>query len=86
MEREAELERIRQYTVAARQRARRLDVMLEEQVRILNLDPSLNSGLLLQKRGGGHLITLVEIRVFAAGFLLASLSAFLAGYWTAHVR
>jgi len=85
MEREAELERIRQYTVAARQRARRLDVMLEEQVRILNLDPSLNGGLLRRKRGG-HLITLVEIRVFTAGFLLASLSAFLAGYWTAHVH
>jgi hypothetical protein len=85
MDLEAELERIRQYSAVARHRIRRLDVMLEEQARILNLDPALNAAV-FEKRPGGHLITLVEIRVFAVGFVLASLAAFLSGYWTAHFR
>ncbi len=85
MEREAELERIRQYSAAARHRVRRLDIMLEEQARILNLDPSLNANI-FRKHPPGHLIKLSEIRVFGAVFLFASLGAFLAGYWTAHFR
>jgi hypothetical protein len=85
MDSEAEVERIRLFTAAARQRIRRLDVLLDEQVRILALDPSL-SGKTFYRRNKGHLITRLDLQVFAALFLLASLGSFLAGFWTAHFR
>ena len=85
MDREAELERILKFTAAARQRIRRLDVLLDEQVRILTLDPALNqrSGSRRLKR---HRFTMLEIRAFAITCLVASLGAFLAGFWSARFR
>ena len=85
MDREAELERIRLFTTAARQRIRRLDVLLDEQVRILDLDPSLNPHP-ERRRTKRHVISLVELRVFAIAFALAALAAFLAGFWMARFR
>ena len=82
MDHEAELERIRLFTTAARQRIRRLDVLLDEQVRILELDPSLNLHA-ERRRAKRHLITLVELRVFAIAFAFAALGAFVAGFWIA---
>ena len=83
MDSEAELERIRQFRTAARQRLRRLDVMLDEQMRILDLDPALN--------GHGHgpkgrTVSQVELRFFAVAFGLAALGAFLAGFWIARLH
>lgn len=83
METDSELERIRQFTTAARQRIRRLDVLLDEQVRILELDPALNSATYSGGRYRGHSITKVEIRVFAFAFSMAALGAFLTGFWLA---
>ena len=85
MDSSAELERIRQFTTAAKQRIRRLDVLLDEQVRILDLDPALKSRRLCQ-RSKGYSITLIEIRVFGLAVALASLGAFLAGFWTARLH
>lgn len=85
MDSSAELERIRQFTTAAKQRIRRLDVLLDEQVRILDLDPALN-GRRLGQQSRGHLITQMELRVFKVAVALASLGAFLAGFWTARLH
>lgn len=85
MNSEAELERIRQFTAAARQRIRRLGVLLDEQVRILELDPALRGPAAI-RRGTGHLITGIEVRVFAVAFFLASVGAFLAGFWSSRLR
>jgi hypothetical protein len=82
MDRQSELERIRQYTGTARLRIRRLDSLLDEQIRILDLDPSLN-GRSNRRRSTSHPVTLTEMRMFFATFLLAALGAFLAGFWTA---
>lgn len=84
MEQEAELERIRLFTAAARQRIRRLDILLDEQVRILDLDPSLASHSRASQPG--QLITRIELQVFAATFAAAALAAFLAGYWIARLN
>ena len=43
MDSQAELGRIQQFTTASRHRIRRLDVLLEEQLRILQLDPTLSA-------------------------------------------
>jgi hypothetical protein len=80
MDSTVELERIRRASAAARQRIRRLESLLDEQLRILYLDPAFAGS---QKKPGGHRITWVEIRVFAFAFSLASLAAFLAGFWIA---
>ena len=82
MDREAELQRILKFTAAARQRIRRLDVLLDEQVRILALDPAL-SVRAAPRSAKGHRFTMFEVRMFAMSCLLASLAAFLAGYWSA---
>ena len=82
MDNEAELERIRQFRATARQRIRRLDVLLDEQARILDLDPDLKA-MAHGKQTKGHLITEVEIRLFAITLAIGALSAFLAGFWTA---
>ena len=80
MDRDAELERIRLYAAATRQRIHRLDVLLDDQARILNLDPLLNT------KDGQHSFTLFDIQVYSVTFLLASTGAFLAGFWTARFR
>ena len=85
MDSSAELERIRQFTTAAKQRIRRLDVLLDEQVRMLDLDPALKSRG-LGERSKQHLITAIELRVFGLAVALASLGAFLAGFWTARLH
>ncbi len=82
MDSTAELERIRQFTTAAKQRIRRLDILLDEQIRILDLDPSLNGGQ-LRRRSRGHLITRMELRIFGLAVASASVGAFLAGFWMA---
>ena len=82
MDSEAELERIRQFSTSARQRLRRLDVLLDEQMRILDLDPALNS----RDHGPkGRSISRMELRFFAGAFGLAALGAFLAGFWIARL-
>jgi hypothetical protein len=79
MDRNAELERIRLYAAATRQRIHRLDVLLDDQARILNLDP-------LLKTDGKQSFTLFDIQVYSVTFLLASTGGFLAGFWTARFR
>ena len=79
MDRDAELERIRLYATATRQRIHRLDVLLDDQARILDLDP-------LLKNDAKHSFTLFDIQVYSVTFLLASTGAFLAGFWTARFR
>lgn len=88
MDEEAELERIRLYMAAARHRTRRLDVLLDEQERILKMDPSLNLGGDWRRdwQRQRHAIGRIEMRVFAATFGLAALAAFLAGFWTARLH
>ena len=82
MESEAELERIRQFTTAARHRLRRLDVLLDEQMRVLELDPLINlRGS--RRRSRVHPITRLELRVFTIALGLAAMGAFVAGFWTA---
>lgn len=85
MDKDAELERIRQFTAAARQRIRRLDGLLDEQVRILELDPSLN-GTAFRKRSRGHLVTMTELRIFALTVTLAAIGAFIAGFWSSRIH
>ena len=86
MDQDAELERIRLYTAAARQRIRRLDILLDEQVRILDLDPTLNGNSRSKSHRRGHLITRAELQVFAVTFAVAALGAFLAGFWSARLH
>ena len=85
MNREAELERIRLFSIAARQRIHRLDVLLDEQVRVLDPDQPLN-GEMFRKWTKGRLITRIELQVFSVVFLVASASAFLTGFWVARFR
>ena len=85
METGAELERIRQCATSARQRLRRLDVLLDDQMRVLDLDP-----LLKRRASRGkpaiHAITKTELRLFTIALGVAALGAFLAGFWTARLR
>ena len=81
----AELERIRLFTKSSRQRIRRLDVLLDEQVRILKSDPAFK-GRRLGKQSQGHRFTKVELRAFTIAFALAALGAFLSGFWTARLH
>jgi hypothetical protein len=85
LDRNAELERIRLYTLSARQRVRRLGVLLDEQIRILQLDPALHSAA-FRRRGGAYSVGIWGIRVFFAAFLVASLAAFYGGFVMAQHR
>lgn len=84
MNEEAELERIRLHTAATGQRIHRIDVLLDEQARILKMDSSLNPWGDWQKRR--HTIGRIEMRVFAVTLTMAALAAFLAGFWTARLH
>jgi hypothetical protein len=83
LDREAELERIRLYTLSAQQRIRRLDVLLDEQIRILKLDPALRAAA-FRRRGHARKFNMLEIRVFVAAFTIAALTAFYGGFLYAH--
>ena len=82
MDSEAELERIHQFATSTRQRLRRLDVLLDEQMRVLELDPLLNG----RGRPSVHAVTKTELRLFTIALGVAALGAFLAGFWTARLR
>ena len=85
LDRNAELERIRLYTLSARQRIRRLDVLLDEQVRILKLDPALQSAA-FRRDEGAFSMGVWGVSVFFAAFVIASITAFYGGFVLAHHR
>lgn len=89
MDHEAEMERIRLYSNAARQRIKRLDVLLEEQSRLLSLDESWSGLTLVQRPAAvpevpppdGHVVTLAEVRFFLACITIGAFAAFVGGFW-----
>ena len=84
LDKTSELERIRLYTLSARQRIRRLDVLLDEQIQVLRLDPALRSSNFLKRAGTAYRFGRIEVKVFLAAFTVAALTSFYAGYWISH--